>query len=68
MNVFALRYLYYTWLLLIKTSGKTIPELMGSFNSCVTQAKMAVHELLAVPILDFEKMLMRCEAVLQELK
>jgi hypothetical protein len=40
LNIFALRYLYYEWMGLVKKQGsKGIAMLMGGFNDCLHRAK-----------------------------
>jgi hypothetical protein len=56
LHRFALRWLYFDWMQMVKNNGsKSIAMLMGGFSNCLERAKMQVHELLSDELLDLQK-------------
>jgi hypothetical protein len=69
IHAFCLRYVFTEWCQMIETNGKeNIPQLMGSFSTCMENTKKQVHALLEERIGDVQGLIFKLDARLQAQK
>lgn len=67
LNCFGLQHLYLNWLIMTKSSGLSMAQLMMEFNGCLDKSKQAIHDLLSEPVMDFDKMMRRMREIIAKL-